>query len=762
MTKLTYASTLQWALFLFLSLSFFSAFPQKQPADYVDPFICTQGDHGQWLPAALVPYGLVEVCPDTYPGSLIGGTDYAHSGYDFSDNQVRGFSNFHKGSSGNSGIKDRAGLLSIIPFVNATDSLFKNAVIDIDKATEKATPGYYSVILTKEQIRAELTADTHVALHRYSFQEKTHPQLFIFEGNRKISGGLSVSLINSQTIEGKQECYAGIYFIMKFSHPVIASKVWTGKTLMDENKLEKQPAGGIVCSFGDLQGQPLVVKIGVSLTSVEAARQNLERECPSTVNFDQVKIKARNTWNEKLNLIQVEGNDEYKTIFYTALYHSCFMPQVISDVNGTYPGLDQKIHEAKGYKHYANYAFWDDFRTKYPLYSLFQPAEYRDMVKSLRDLYEQTDNYLPFPEAKHLPHTEKNFMPSGKDGYQAFNTCRHEHMLMTMTDAYYKGLFDLDLQNVYPYLRKEAMVQMPEKYDAIGYIPARPDQTGEYCWDNWCMAQLAKTLNKQSDYNYFMKRSTYWENTWDPSIRFFRARAADGKWLDFPDDPAENREKYTYEGSKWQWRWNVVHDVPALIAKLGGKEAFLNELSYFFDHDLYTAGNQIDLQTPYLFNLAGAPWLTQKWTVKILTEPIVQKYGTHKLFSKPIFDRIYKTTPDGYLLEMDDDYGCMAAWYALSAMGLYQICPGDPVYQLTSPIFNKITLHLDQKVYNGKEFTIEAKNLSKTNRYIQSASLNGKPLHSSQIAHSDVAKGGKLVFEMGAEPNKQWGIHSEN
>jgi putative alpha-1,2-mannosidase len=219
-----------------------------------------------------------------------------------------------------------------------------------------------------------------------------------------------------------------------------------------------------------------------------------------------------------------------------------------------------------------------------------------------------------------------------------------------------------------------------------------------------------------------------------------------------------NREKYTYEGSKWHWRWNIVHDIPSLMENFGGNEAFLKELEYFFDNDLYTAGNQIDLHAPYLFNMAGAPWLTQKWVRKILTEPIVQKYGTHNFFPEPIFDRVYKTTPDGYLEEMDCDYGCMAAWYNLSAMGLYQVCPGDPVYQITAPIFDEVKIRLDEKIYPGKSFVIRAKKLSKENIYIQSATLNGKELNRSWINHEEIANGGEMVFEMGKEPNKTWGI----
>jgi putative alpha-1,2-mannosidase len=189
-----------------------------------------------------------------------------------------------------------------------------------------------------------------------------------------------------------------------------------------------------------------------------------------------------------------------------------------------------------------------------------------------------------------------------------------------------------------------------------------------------------------------------------------------------------------------------------------GKENFVQELEYFFENDLYTAGNQIDLHAPFLFNVAGAPWLAQKWVTKILTQPMAQLYGTHNFFPEPIVDRIYKATPDGYLEEMDCDYGCMASWYAMSAMGLYQICPGNPVYQLTSPIFEKITIRLDPEFYAGKSFTIHAENLSAENYYIQSATLNGEPFTRSWLTHDEIVKGGELVLQMGNEPNKNWGI----
>ncbi len=725
----------------------------NNPVDYVDPFICTQGDHGHWLPAALVPFGLVELCPDTYPGSLIAHGDLAHSGYDYSDNQLRGFSHLHRGSSGGGSIHDRAGYISLLPFTKVlSDTFFVNPVLDFDKKSETATAGYYKVHLTQQNIVAELTATERTGFHRYTFLNKDSACLFINGGKR--GNSITCSLISPTQIEGSM---GNRYFVAEFDAPVENISVWNGQKPESGSSVQSKPGGGLICQFGKLKNNTLQVKVGLSLTGIEGAKKNLNAECDEW-NFNATKTKAETAWNDILSLIQVKGpNEEDKTIFYTALYHTCFLPQITSDVDGLYHGLDNKLHKADGYNFFNNYAFWDSFRTKYPLYSLWIPNVYSEITQSLRDIYQQAGNWDPFPDNDHPPHGFC-YLVRGKGGYQPFTTCRHEHMLMVMTDAYVKGLFTFPLDTVYHYMKHEAMIQMPERYDQIGFIPARPDQTGEYAWDNWCMAQMAKELGKDEDYHYFMKRSEYWRNTWDQSIRFFRARAADGTWLDFPEDPTENREKYTYEGSKWHWRWNVVHDVPAMIDVLGGKDAFLKKLEYFFDNNLYTAGNQIDLHAPFLFNMASAPWQTQKWVYKILKEPIIQQYGTHNFFPEPIFDRIYKATPDGYLLEMDCDYGCMAAWYNMSAMGLYQICPGNPEYQLTAPIFDEIKISLNEKIYPGKSFVIKTHNLSQENIYIQSATFNGKEYKHSRIKHEELVKGGELIYQMGPEPNKSWRI----
>lgn len=727
----------------------------RQPVSYVNPFICTEGDHGQWHPSALVPFGLVKLGPDTYPSSLesSGNWGLAHSGYNYADTVIRGFSHFRRGSAGG---KMSVGKFSFMPFTAASPGKEWVAcpVAQMDKKSEKASPGFYSVRLSREHILAELTAATRTGFHRYTFPAGKEAKILIYNGNNGLEDNLSFQLVNNTSIEGMLDMSGGIFFTLEFSCPVQRTEVWDGDQFAETGSREINQA--IVCSFGDTGGKPLLVKAGFSLTGPEAARQNMETECPDW-NFEKIRKQASKQWNDQLGRMKVESPDNTdKTIFYTALYHTCFLPVNQTDVAGTYKGYDRQIHHAEGYTHYDGYAFWDSFRNKYPLYSLFLPGVYSDIASSLRDTYEQSDNRAPFPDCNHAPHGY-GFEVYGKNGFQTYSNCRHEHMLMVVTDAWVKGLFhsNLDMKELYPFLKQEALLQMPERYDSIGYIPARPDQTGEYCWNSWCVTQVARALGYRQDEAWFMKRSAYWRNTWDPSIRFFRARAADGSWLDFPEDPTVNREKYTYEGTKWQWRWNLLHDPQAMIGLFGGNENFVEVLNSFFENNLYTAGNQIDLHAPFLFNFAGAAWLTQKWTHKILKEPMMQLYGTHDFFKQPVFDRIYKATPDGYLEEMDDDYGCMASWYVLASSGLYQVCPGNPVYQISSPLFDRVTITLDQHFYPGKTFTITAKNRSDEQIYIQSASLNGKKLDRMWITHKEITQGGELVLVMGKYPKKK-------
>ena len=717
----------------------------RSAASFVDPFICSQGDHGQWHPSALVPFGLVKLGPDTYPASLTGSGDCAHSGYDYSDNHIRGFSHFRRGSSGGTSVSDRAGLLSILPFSRKHDAAWmKSPIVTIDKAKEKAECGYYTTYISDENILVELSATAHTGYHRYTYGRDTKAKIMI--NGRK--GKLTIQKIDNYTLEGCLQCDStNFYFKMVFNASIINTQTFVSDGTMKMGKSMKSiSSGGYLCDFGQLHGRPLEIKVGFSLTSQLEAQKNYTAEC-ANASFSQIRKKGFQAWNDILSRVCVKGNnEESKTIFYTSLYHTCFLPMQFGDWDGTYLGMDGEIHSPSGFTFYGSYAFWDSFRSKYALYSLLIPEIYSDVASSLKAIYSQASSFSPFPDSDHQPHGYM-YIAHGKRG-NMWSDCRHEHMIMIMMDAYKKGLCKFSLSDVYEYMRREVMLQMPEKYDKIGFIPNRVDQTGDYSWDNWCMAEASKDLGKMDDYTYFMKRADYWKNTFDSSIKYFRARSADGSWLDFPNDPTANNEKYSYEGSEWQFRWNSLHDIPGLIALFGGKDIFLKELNYFFDHWLYTQGNQIDLHVPFLFNIAGQPWKTQEWVHRICCDTIVSRYGTHHFFPKPIVDRVYKATPDGYLLEMDDDYGCMSSWYALSAMGLYQICPGQMDYQLFSPVFNKVILRL----HNGKTFKIEARNYADDCFYIQSVLLNGKTYNKTSITYQDIIKGGTLIYVMGKHP----------
>ncbi len=750
----------QPAVAVFILLLMQCSTKKKMPVDYVDPFICTEGDHGQLFPGAVVPFGMVKLSPDTYPSSLTGNGDWAHSGYNYADNHIRGFSHLRIGSSGGTAIYDRSWLVSVLPMIGEPQIAPEKRVAAIDKKSEQASPGIYQVALSDYKIHAALTVDAHVGFHKYIFPESQDAHIIIDMGSPAFIRESSVRIIGNDELTGHLVGPGDIYFSAKISKPFQSFSTYENDITTAQKELTGKKVGAIL-DFNTSENEVIFLKVGFSTISVEQARKNLDAEVPAW-DFDGTVQRARNAWENLLNTISVEGYEEYKTIFYTALYHSYIQPSNITDADGKYHGYDRQIHETDGYTFYDNYAFWDSYRTKYPLFSLTVPGVMKDIVRSILDIHEQSGEYWFYGDEEHKPHSH-GFNSAGQDGYRPFLNCRNEHMLTVVLDAYAKGIVTTEKEKAYQEMVNEVMVQMPDKYEAIGYIPARPDQTCELSYDNWCVAQMAKAVGRERDYQKFMKRAAFYQNTWDSDIGFFRARKANGEWLDFPESPDINREKYMYEGTPRQWRWFVPHDVQGLINLIGSREKFVEELDYFFSNDLYQAGNQPDLHAPFLFNYGGAPWLTQKWVRKILTEPMTQLYGTHGFFEEPIHDRIYKATPDGYLREMDDDYGSMAAWYVLSAVGLFQVCPGQPVYQLTAPIFDKVIVKLDEEFFSGKEFIIEAQNLSDKNIYIQSLKFyneefkNGKLYTKTWISHQDVVNGGKLVFEMGPVPNKERG-----
>ena len=752
-TMVKYRYTLSAVLISFLFIN--CNMNKDAIVNHVNPFICTEGDHGQWHPGAMKPFGMVKIGPDTYPSSLTGDGDLAHSGYNYADEQIRGFSLVRpRECSGGTSVRDRAGYISFLPATGSRHFEWLEKRIDIDKESEFASAGHYGVRLNKDDILTEMTSTKHCGFFKFIYPGTDSACIFIDAGNSCKTREINIFVRNDQEISGWLELETGnLFFIALFNTPFQDHHTYN-VSLPVKNERSQKKLSVLRCDFKTSDLKEVLIKVGVSAVSMEGAQQNLETEIPHW-KFNEILSQSRKEWKSVLDRIQVKGSQEYKEIFYTALYHSFSLPTTITDVTALYPGLDRECHEAYRYTHYDNFAFWDSFRTKYPLYTLISPQVTEGICRSILDIYNQVDNYLPSPDSDHVPYC-LGFMAKGKNGYVPYETCRHEHMLTVVVDAVTKSIGKLDAEKFYNGMRHEVLTQMPEAYDSIGYIPKRPDQTVEYAYDNYCIAKIARVLGKKQDYEKFKNRADFYKNTWDKKLRFFRARSQEGKWLDFPADPRVIRNKYTCCGSKWHWRWFVLHDIPGLIGLFGGKQAFVKELEYFFSKNLYNAGSQPDIHAPFLFNYANAPWLTQKWVRKLLTEPVTQLYGTHGFCPQPINDRLFKNTPDGYLLEMDDDYGTMAAWYVLSSMGLYQVCPGQPIYQLTAPIFDSVVLKLDPHYYTGNKFIIEAHNLSEKNIYIQSALLDSVPYKNSWISHDRIVRGGRLVYEMGPEPNKAW------
>jgi len=750
------ALTLIWSLTLLMSCVAPVSAAGKQPVDYVQPFFNTSGDHGQLFPGPVAPFGMIQLSPDSYPS----GFDHkAHSGYNYEDTRLMGFSHVRLGGTGCSG---SGGNILFLPFTGQPQLNPADYAAAYDKQSEKAEPGYYRVDLIDPRIRCELTVTPHGGLQRYRFPagDSVHVLVDLSRGFTQVREAAITGLdhshiegyVTGQHICGSLDSYT-LYFCAEWNRPCSAYHVYQDGVLQNDTGNLRGPGLAVVLDFPSHRPSTLMIKSGLSTVSSTKACANYRAEMPEW-NFQRVRRSMRKSWNDLLKTVQVSGTEERKQLFYTALYHSCHMPVRAADVDGEYRGTDNAVHRIS-FPYYDAYSLWDTFRTKYPLLSLIQPQVLQDIVRSFVLIYDQGGRYWPYP------------------------TTRREHTVAVIADAYFKGLRAFDLEKAYQGMRRDAyefraefnnattgdktmmsdsaMKAIYEEYHRLGYMPRRPDRTLENCYDSWCVARMAQSLGKAEEHQLFAKRALFYRNVWDPQIRFFRARAADGAWLRFPD-PRVIDETYVYEATMWQWRWFVLHDIPGLIELCGGRERFIEDLDFFFANDLYNHNNEQDLHVSFLYNPAGAPWRTQELVQRILTGSMRQIYGSHGFYKEPYEGRIYKAQPASFLYEMDDDCGTMSAWYVLASLGLYQICVGEPVFQLTSPLFDQSVIHTNPSLRSGKRFTIRARNLSDQNKYIQSATLNGRPLNRCQLTYQEIVSGGELVYSMGPAPNTRWGV----
>jgi putative alpha-1,2-mannosidase len=454
---------------------------------------------------------------------------------------------------------------------------------------------------------------------------------------------------------------------------------------------------GISIHYSTKNKENILLKIGFSTNSVDGAQKNLETEIPDW-NFNLIKNKARECWNSQLERIEVFSNsEEKKEIFYTALYHSLLDPHILSDA-------------CEENNYYSELSPWDTFRSKHPLLVLLEPEKQRDMIHSAIKRYEQT-------------------------GWLPVGPMTGNHNIPVIIDSYVKGITDFDINKAYEAMRK-SLFQPPfarrdlSTYLQHQYVPAEGSysvtKTLEYAYNDWALAQFAKMLDKKDDYKLLTRRSLYYRNLFDPSTKFMRAKSKDGTWS----------SGGFREGDKWTYTWFVPQNINDLINLFGGAKEFSSKLETCFEDKHYYHDNEPPLHYAYLFNYAGVPWKTQKWAREIVTEH-------------------YTRDPGG--LAGNDDLGALSSWYVFSAMGFYPTCPGRPIYDIGSPIFKEVTIHLP----NGKNFVIKAPGTSDTNKYIQSATLNGKNFNKPWIRHEDITSGGILIFRMGPELNRTWGTGND-
>lgn len=711
------------------------------PADYVNPLVGTD-EHGHTYPGAQVPFGMVQLSPDTPKPGWDG-----CSGYHYSDNVIRGFSHTHLSGTGATNLGD----VLVMPVVGNVNLNNYGYASPFSHSEEKASPGYYKVFLQKPKVTAELTATARAGFHKYTFPASENAHIVVDLnhgiGNDPVTASLKVE--NSTTISGVRTSngWGGrrdAYFVMQFSKPFDSFEIEQDGTTAPAGSTEgKARSLKSFANFKTKDGEAILVKVGISGTSIEGARKNLNAEIRGW-DFETVRAAANKIWNDALDDVTIESKDPHiRNTFYTNLYQSYLAPVLFNDVDGTYRGVDKQNHTGAGFQNYTTFSLWDTFRAEHPLLTILQPGRVPDMVSSMLAHYGQSkDHAMPvWP----LWGNETWCMI----GY---------HSAPVVVDAYQKGLRGYDAEAVYQALKATANSNLFALGDLpkYGYVVTGSGQkqsvsrTLEYAYDDWCVAQLAKALGHTEDAEFFLKRSAAYRQVFDTNTGFMRGRKADGTWRR-PFNPAQLVWADYTEANAWQYNWTVMQDTPGLINITGGDTAFIAKMDQMFNEksavladipDItgligqYAHGNEPVHHVAYLYNYAGAPYKTQERVREIMTT-------------------FYNDSPSGQT--GNNDCGQMSAWYVFSALGFYPVNPVGGVYVIGSPIVDRATIQLDKGHYKGKKFTVIAENNGPRNLYIQSARLNGKPLTKTWFTHDELAAGGELRLVMGPKPNPSWG-----
>ncbi|MCD9014839.1 GH92 family glycosyl hydrolase [Parachryseolinea silvisoli] len=730
--------------------------PASHKVDLVDPFIGT-GGHGHTFPGATVPYGMVQLSPDT----RLNGWD-ACSGYHSSDQAILGFSHTHLSGTG---IGDYGDIL----FMPTTGvQLLTQGTAETPDAgycsakvpgTEHASPGYYTVTLRDYNVKAELTATPRAGMHRYTFPADSDAGLIVDVGHTLQSHQNVVNeieIINDHELRGRKVTKGWardqhVYFHAVFSEPFTYTLAINQELLDASARTTNKTGAKALLKFKNGTGNAVLAKVGISAVDYDGARNNVTREIAGW-DFAAVQATAAAAWEEWLGKIEIKGGtSDQQKIFYTAMYHTAISPNVYTDIDGRYRGMDKRTHAANGSDNYTVFSLWDTFRAFHPLMTIINPGRNEAWIRAMVRKYE-----------------ERGVLPMWELSSNETGTMIGYHSVPVIVDSYFKGYRNFDVEKAYQAIVHSSTydtvnVSFPDeeikrnlmpkaKYynQMLGFIPCDKENESvskalEYAYNDWCIAQMAKALGKTADYEKFSARSKRYQLYFDKGTGFMRGKKADGTWKT-PFDPrfSNHREDEYVEGNAYQWSWFVPHDVDGLVALHGGKASFAARLDSLFaaKSDLagknvsadisgligqYAHGNEPSHHIAYLYNYVGQPWKTQALVDQILTT-------------------LYFNDQNG--LSGNEDCGQMSAWYILSSLGFYQVSPGNPTYTLGRPLFEEVTIHLD----GGKNFVIKAPHNTAQTRYVQQAKLNGKVLKTPFFAHADLAKGGTLEFSMSAQP----------
>jgi len=739
--------------------------PSKQPVEYVDVFTGTSNSRWMLGPYASVPYGMVELGPDNQASGWMGG-------YEYSIMNVSGFSHIHAWTM--SGLRIMPAMQDFTKTDGAPDRPYMGASAGyhsrIEKSREKASPGYYSCFLYDAHCKAEMTATTRCGFHKYTFDKAGEARIILSllfpAEDQAVIRDAKISKVSDSLIEGyantivpatKNQEYV-LYFSIQFSKPFKSMGGWVNDSIID-NTSQISGAGDVAAfvNYTTKIGEPVMIKVGLSLVDPDGARNNLKSELGEYGwNFEKVALAAKNKWNDLLSRIKVDGREADKKKFYTNLYRS-FAKQTWNDVDGRYCDPFENIQQLpKGQDIYGGDAFWNTYWNFNTILSLITPNIMNNWVTTQLELFKHT-----------------GWTNNGPTGLEHTRVMGVTHEIALMVAAYQKGIRNYDVSQLWEAVRHNATEQgkkldktgnagmeFLDIYNKLGYVPydvsRRSSRTLDYSFTDFCTAQLAKALGKTDNYTFFLKRSNNWKNQFNPDVKWQMPRDSKGNWK--TNNNIFSGELWS-EGNAWQYSFYVPHDIPGVV-QLMGKDLFNQRLEegfqkseqfmfaapaldrmqskifeYYINH-----GNEVNMQAAYLFNFSGKPWLTQK-------------------YSRAIMNSYYGDTPyHGW--EGDEDEGQMGGWFVISSMGLFEMNGGvidSSKVELTAPLFRKITISLDPNYYQGKEFVITTENNTPENIYIQSATLNGKPLNKSWIYFKDIVSGGILNYVLGRKPNPEWG-----